>query len=434
MWNLEESKFDYKNNHLWRKKFSEILRSEVHTKWESSRITRRRIRWKKIERKSWHDSKTHFTDTRIARESEFLERFWWISISRIKFLWKNSHFPSQLAVIPGPRSMLSCDTRLTGSLENVFGNPRSMIESSQTPYQGILRSTTSSTAGAISVHVCSRTRVARGKERIGSTTTMSMSDRRPSTMIFSVDIPQDSMVGQQRRQETSELQLHKFPTHATLSCWKIRFKNQVTGILTTCFVRSFARFQHKRTIGNSQVCLNCVSGVSERVGRTEERAGCNAARKRSRAREACRRWQAQLEWRSSWSAWAARSCPCWKPVDTKWSFESRKWSSARRRETSRRWCASLTNAMRRCGSTAAWRCCWSTARQHVMSARWCGLAAWVRRTVWIRSKQVQRVKPAIRRSFPRISRSMSLSSRWQKRQPIPRIRRTVWSLWRHRRP
>ena len=32
----------------------------------------------------------------------------------------------------------------------------------------------------------------------------------------------------QQRQQTSELQFDKFFTHSTLSCWKIRFKNQVT--------------------------------------------------------------------------------------------------------------------------------------------------------------------------------------------------------------
>ena len=42
-----------------------------------------------------------------------------------------------------------------------------------------------------------------------------------------VDIPQSSMVGQQR-QQISELQFDTFPTPSTFLCWKIRFRNQVT--------------------------------------------------------------------------------------------------------------------------------------------------------------------------------------------------------------
>ena len=40
----------------------------------------------------------------------------------------------------------------------------------------------------------------------------------------SMDIPQNSMVGQQ----ISELQFDKFPTKSSFLCWKLTFKNQVT--------------------------------------------------------------------------------------------------------------------------------------------------------------------------------------------------------------
>ena len=58
---------------------------------------------------------------------------------------------------------------------------------------------------------------------------MPMFARRPSTMSSSipVDIPQNTMVGQQR-QQILELQFDKFPTPASFLCWKIRFRNQVT--------------------------------------------------------------------------------------------------------------------------------------------------------------------------------------------------------------
>ena len=42
-----------------------------------------------------------------------------------------------------------------------------------------------------------------------------------------VDIPQSSMVGQQR-QQISELQFDKYPNPSSFMCWKIRFRSQVT--------------------------------------------------------------------------------------------------------------------------------------------------------------------------------------------------------------
>ena len=38
--NLDENKFDYKKNCLWKKKFSEILKCEICTKWEKLRERR----------------------------------------------------------------------------------------------------------------------------------------------------------------------------------------------------------------------------------------------------------------------------------------------------------------------------------------------------------------------------------------------------------
>ena len=42
-----------------------------------------------------------------------------------------------------------------------------------------------------------------------------------------VELPQNSLVGQQR-QQISELQFNKFPDPQSFLLWKIRFKNQVT--------------------------------------------------------------------------------------------------------------------------------------------------------------------------------------------------------------
>ena len=81
------------------------------------------------------------------------------------------------AVVPSPRSVLSRDRRmpfdtwnLSETLGNVFGNSRSMFDSSQTPYQGILHSTNPSATSAITVQVGTGRLFARSEERIGSNT------------------------------------------------------------------------------------------------------------------------------------------------------------------------------------------------------------------------------------------------------------------------
>ena len=51
--------------------------------------------------------------------------------------------------------------------------------------------------------------------------------RQPSIPLLPVDIPQSSMVGQQRHQ-ISDLQFDKFFIPSSFLCWKIRFGNQVT--------------------------------------------------------------------------------------------------------------------------------------------------------------------------------------------------------------
>ena len=66
--------------------------------------------------------------------------------------------------------------------EMFFSNPRPMFDSSQTPYEGILHSTTRRATGKVPVQVSTKRHVARGEERIGSKTTMPMSERRQSKM------------------------------------------------------------------------------------------------------------------------------------------------------------------------------------------------------------------------------------------------------------
>ena len=79
--NLDENKFDYKKNYLWRKKRSEILKSEVCTKWK---------KWRELKNyesttslyKNWESHET------IARTDEFFEWFRRISRSGIESEWE----------------------------------------------------------------------------------------------------------------------------------------------------------------------------------------------------------------------------------------------------------------------------------------------------------------------------------------------------------
>ena len=145
-----------------------------------------------------------------------------------------SHVPSQPARIPSTRSLLSCDKRLQpetwnplGLQENVFANPRSTLESSQTRYRGIHQFLTPNATGEAPALISTGRPVAREEGRIGSTIPMPTFARRPPTMssFIPVDIPQCSIVGQQR-QQISELQFNKYHTPSSFSCWKIRFRTR----------------------------------------------------------------------------------------------------------------------------------------------------------------------------------------------------------------
>ena len=96
-----------------------------------------------------------------------------------------SHVPSLPAVVPSPRSMLSCDKRLPHDTWNTFG-PQEYVFGSQC-----------STVKKSSFHDtrCCRigSSVARDEDRINGTIPMPTFARRPSTMSssFPVDIPQN---------------------------------------------------------------------------------------------------------------------------------------------------------------------------------------------------------------------------------------------------
>ena len=79
----------------------------------------------KIQRKSWDNTKAHFSVARNARTDEFYE---WLR-KFANYSGRLSYVSSQPAMIPSSRSMLSCDKRLpldtwntSGLQGNVFGN------------------------------------------------------------------------------------------------------------------------------------------------------------------------------------------------------------------------------------------------------------------------------------------------------------------------
>ena len=113
-----------------------------------------------------------------------------------------------------------------GHRETFFGNPRAVIDSSQTPHHGILHSWNQSTTGGNPVRDSTGGPVAQSEEQIRGTNPLPSFARRPSTMnsFFPAEGPQNYMADQQRL-HISELHFDKFRTPSTFSRWKIRFKN-----------------------------------------------------------------------------------------------------------------------------------------------------------------------------------------------------------------
>ena len=102
---------------------------------------------------------------------------------------KESHVPSQAAVVPSPRAMSSRAQSLRpetwnffGIQEHVFANPRAAFDSSQTPYQGMLYSLNRIGTGESFVRESTVKPVAGSEERNRETIPTARFARRPSTM------------------------------------------------------------------------------------------------------------------------------------------------------------------------------------------------------------------------------------------------------------
>ena len=149
--------------------------------------------------------------------------------------FKKWSYVTRRPVFPSSRSMLSrdkpwpLDTWNTSEIqENVFDSPRAVIDSSSTPYQGMLHSWNQSAIGGNPVRDSTGKPVARCEERNRETIPTPRFERRPSTMTFFFPgggtFPQNYVAGQQRLQ-ISELQFDKFTTPSTFSCWKIKIQS-----------------------------------------------------------------------------------------------------------------------------------------------------------------------------------------------------------------
>ena len=142
---------------------------------------------------------------------------------------KLSHVPSQTAVVPSPRSMLSRDRsmppdtwNLSGTQGNVFGNHRCLIKEFFTPRIKVpqVKSQCREVQGDLSREV-------KNELEAQFQCLCSQGSRPPLNSCLQAEVPQNSMAVQQRLQ-ISELQFDIFPTPSSFSCWKMRFKNQVT--------------------------------------------------------------------------------------------------------------------------------------------------------------------------------------------------------------
>ena len=164
MLNLERKKLVYKKNNLWRKNFSEILKYEIFMNWVKCRELKNYELTKSQhnKKKTWDNTKAHFTG--MIQEN---------------FKKWNRITVGECVTFPGNQQRFRNLSRLQ---ENVFANPRSTLESSRTPYQGILHSTAPSATSAVPVRGGTGTPVAWDEERIGSTHPMPMFAGTPSTM------------------------------------------------------------------------------------------------------------------------------------------------------------------------------------------------------------------------------------------------------------
>ena len=157
----------------------------------------------KLKRKSWDDTKAHFSVARNARTDELYE--WLRRISN--YSGRLSYVSSQPAMIPSSSSMLSLYKRLpldtwntSGLQGNVFGNQFSTFDSLRHHPQGIQSGAPQRERESVPQATGLETLFARDDKQSRDTLPMPTFARRPSTVssIIHVEFPHNCMVGQQR--------------------------------------------------------------------------------------------------------------------------------------------------------------------------------------------------------------------------------------------
>ena len=241
--NLEENNYACKKHYLWRKKRFKKLRYEVFTRCEKWREPKNNEAANSLY-KNWEKSRETIQGLtsqmqEVQEQMNSINDSGGISRSGIESQWE----PSQPAAIPSSRSMLSRDKRLpldtwntSGPWENVSGNQFATVDFVPTSL-----SKNSSFYDTRCYRIGSSAYWYRDSCRKGwrckyGTIPMPTFARRPSTKssLFPVDIPQNSMVGQQR-QQISELQFCKFPTPQSFLCWKMRWDSKTKWLLVLSF-------------------------------------------------------------------------------------------------------------------------------------------------------------------------------------------------------
>ena len=199
----------------------------IHEMWEMKRAEELRVDEFSVQKlRESHDTIQRLT----SQIQELQERMNCMNDSgefqdvELNYVGNLSHVPSQLAVIPSPPSMPSCDKRLpldtwdtSGSQENVFGNPRSVhynhliTEIFTLRHQGLqVRLQCKEAQGHLSQEV---------KNELGARPQCRClkEGRQPWIPFWPEENPQTSKAGQQR-QQISELQFDKFSAPSTFLC------------------------------------------------------------------------------------------------------------------------------------------------------------------------------------------------------------------------
>ena len=265
MQNLEENKLVYKKN--WDE--GKLLRDIQNTKYswigcdeESSRTTS----WRSLSAKIF--SKNHETIQRLTSQlQDMQEQMNSVNDSgefqevESNYSGRLSYVSSQPAMMPSSRSMLNHDKRLpldtwntSGLQENVFGNQFSSFDSARDHPQEIHPCPPQRERGSVPQATGSGTLFPRDDKQNRDTIPMPTFAGKPSTMSsgMPVEIPQNSMVGQQW-QQISELQFDKFTNPQSFLVWKIRFKNEVS----TCSFHRKLCYGSKNGDGSEELKTIC---------------------------------------------------------------------------------------------------------------------------------------------------------------------------------